>query len=69
VDYQKFQISLIWIEENSYYISTEVLQGVRRTLQGHKKKRKKIAGGMKDINDSNDSASPSPLFFAKEFVV
>jgi hypothetical protein len=30
---------------------------------------KEIVGGMKGVKDSNDSVSPSPLFFAKEFVV
>jgi hypothetical protein len=30
---------------------------------------KEIVGGMKGVKDSNDSVSPSPLFFAKEFMV
>jgi hypothetical protein len=29
--YQKFQILLIWIEENSYYISTRSLKETTRT--------------------------------------
>jgi hypothetical protein len=32
VDNQKFQILFIWIEKNSYYISTEVLQGVHKII-------------------------------------
>jgi hypothetical protein len=31
LDNQMFQISFIWIEENSYYSSTEVLQTVHRS--------------------------------------
>jgi hypothetical protein len=38
LDYQKFQIPFIWIEEHCYYISTEVK--VCRIPQGHKKKQK-----------------------------
>jgi hypothetical protein len=40
LDSQRFQISFIWIEENSYHISREVLIGVRGTIQGHKKEIK-----------------------------
>jgi hypothetical protein len=39
---QKFQISFIWNEENSYYISIEVLQGVHKTTQRDKEKKQKL---------------------------
>jgi hypothetical protein len=48
------------------------LQKHYKESEGHYKdiKRKaKTAGGMKEIKDSSDFASPSPFFFTKEFVV
>jgi hypothetical protein len=39
---QKLQISFIWNEENSYYISIEVLQGVHKITQRDKEKKQKL---------------------------
>jgi hypothetical protein len=50
LDYQKFQISLIWIEENSYYNFTEALQGHRK---GNKNYRRH-----EGPENSNDFPSP-----------
>jgi hypothetical protein len=47
-DHQKFQILFIWIEENSYYSSTKVLQRVHKIIP-KEKKGAKIARDMKGI--------------------
>jgi hypothetical protein len=54
---------LIWIEEISYYISTRSEDYYKDIAE-----TKEITGGMKGVKNSNDSASPSPFSFTKEFV-
>jgi hypothetical protein len=48
------------------------LQKYYKESEGHYrdiKSKAKFVGGMKGIKDSNASASTSPFFFVKEFVV
>jgi hypothetical protein len=47
------------------------LQKHYKEFEGHYKDitETKTLGGMKEIKDNNDFASPSPFFLAKEFVV
>jgi hypothetical protein len=58
---QKIQISLIWMEENSYYIFTWSLNKDIAEIE-------RSVGGTKGIKLGNESASPSPLLFTKEAV-
>jgi hypothetical protein len=61
--FQKFQISFIWIEENSYYISTRMLQGVHTIIQ-----RKQNYKGHEGHKRSNDSAPSTSFSFVEDFM-